>query len=117
DRLRIRWQVDSAALPAPVPPMLLQTLVENALKHGIARRPQGGEVVITAQSQDGQIRLEVRNSGRIPGEPPAGVGLRNARERLSLLYGRRAALSLEETGEGSVRAEVRLPVLSPEGAS
>jgi sensor histidine kinase YesM len=118
ERLHVRWDIAREARAARIPPMLLQTLVENALKHGIARRPEGGEVVITARAADHQIELEVLNSGELR-EPPSsapGIGLRNARERLSLLYGDRAKLLVEDSNDGSVRARVTLPLTPVEVA-
>jgi LytS/YehU family sensor histidine kinase len=111
ERLRVTWDIAAGALDLRVPPMLLQTLVENALKHGIAHLPQGGEVAISARRQDSHIQLEVVNSGRISrGNDTAGVGLRNAKERLQLLYGHGAELTLQETDDDHVRAMVRLPL-------
>lgn len=115
ERLRVTWDIAAGALDLRVPPMLLQTLVENALKHGIAHLPQGGEIKISARNQDSQIELEVVNSGRISRSTNiGGVGLRNARERLQLLYGQRAELTLENTNDDHVRAIVRLPLKQAE---
>jgi len=91
--------------------MLLQTLVENALKHGIARRPQGGEIAIAVRLTQAHVEFEVLNSGELR-EPAsgAGIGLRNARERLGLLYGDRATLVLQNGNQGRVSARVTLPL-------
>lgn len=112
-RLQVRWNIAVEACGAPVPPMLLQSLVENALKHGIACRPQGGEIVISADVQRGELQLEVQNTGTIGNTAADGVGLRNARQRLDLLYGAGAKLALEDTGAGRVRARVNLPMPPP----
>ena len=72
DRLRVRFAIDDPARHVPVPPMLLQSLVENALKHGIARLPQGGEVVIHASVSGEVLTLEVENTGQIA-VPAAGA--------------------------------------------
>ncbi|PTT88994.1 hypothetical protein DBR42_08695, partial [Pelomonas sp. HMWF004] len=76
DRLRVDWQVDPAALAASVPPMLLQLLVENAIKHGIARTPGGGEVGITLRREGGRVTLTATNPGHwAPGSPDStGLG-------------------------------------------
>jgi signal transduction histidine kinase len=108
ERLRVRTEIDPAAAQALVPPMLLQTLVENAVKHGIARESAGGEIEIRAARERGSLRVDVSSTGQL-GEPnPNGVGLANARERLRLLYGERASLALANGG-GRVIATVRLP--------
>lgn len=113
DRLRQEIQIDPRAADCPVPPLLLQTLVENAVKHGISRFSGHGDIAIRAAVKEGHLELEVENTGRLeirerPDEVP--VGLANARERLRLLYGGEAALRLEEVaGRGRVRATVLIP--------
>ena len=111
ERLQVHWDIAKDAQGIRVPPMLLQTLVENGLKHGIARRPQGGEIAIAARLTEANVELEVLNSGELR-EPAsgAGIGLRNARERLGLLYGDRATLVLQNGNQGRVSARVTLPL-------
>src|SRR5262249_11358826 len=111
ERLAVRWDIAKEVQSIRVPPMLLQTLVENALKHGIARRPQGGEIVIAARRSEASLELEVLNSGELH-EPAStsGIGLRNARERLGLLFGDRATLVLQNGNQGRVSARVTLPL-------
>ena len=112
------WDIAREARNARIPPMLLQTLVENALKHGIARRPQGGKVSINARAADFKIELEVFNHGELREQPSlVGIGLRNAKERLNLIYGDRAKLVLEDMHDGWVRARVTLPLLPVEVAT
>ena len=110
DRLRLNVAIDPAAGSLLVPPMILQTLVENALKHGIARLPQGGDLQIRATASNGTLVLEVENTGELT-ESRTGdtqVGLNNIRERLRILYGDRASLSLQN-GSGTVVAKVEIP--------
>jgi two-component system sensor histidine kinase AlgZ len=112
ERLHISWNIAPEALSRRFPPMILQTLVENAVKHGIACRPGGGEIAIAARVDTEEFQVEVINSGNLSEErSAAGVGLRNASERLSLLYGPRAHLLLESTPDSHVRALVRVPIL------
>jgi hypothetical protein len=115
DRLRLRIDVPPQALALPVPPMLLQTLVENAVKYGIAQRREGGEIAIVARYDGDRLRLQVTN----PRAPDAsikmdaestGVGLRNAAERLRLLFSDRATLQLRLDGADLVVAEVLIPM-------
>lgn len=111
ERLRIRIDAAPAALSAAMPPMLLQTLVENGIKHGIASLPRGGEIRIDAKLNDGALHLQVTNSGQIaPTNNSTHLGLENARERLRLLYGAKASLTVRNNGSQSVIAEVSLPV-------
>jgi LytS/YehU family sensor histidine kinase len=91
--------------------MLIQTLVENAVKHGIGARTEGGEIVIRASIENGALAMEIVNSGQLtaPSEQSTQIGLSNARERLRLLYGEQATLRLENRGAASVAAMVSIP--------
>jgi len=111
ERLRVEVDVERRAADIPVPTMLLQTLVENGLKHGIRLLPEGGRLLIKACLKQDRLVMEVENSGSLDlRSDDAGVGLRNARERLRLLYGGRAALRL--TGaDGRVKATVEIPIV------
>lgn len=112
DRLRVHLQVDEAARQTPVPPMLLQTLVENAIKHGVEELPAGGDLCIRARVENRTLRIDVENAGRLgPPRPDATqIGLSNARERLRILYGESASLELADSGEGRVAATILIPV-------
>lgn len=121
DRLRVRWAVEDEARALAVPPMLLQTLVENAVKYGISTRREGGEVTIAAALDGADLHIRVSNPGDLSSPPsPAaaragsstGVGLRNASERLQLLFGDRARLSLAAEPAGCVTAHVLIPTAS-----
>jgi hypothetical protein len=111
DRLRVEFAIDPAAAQVAVPPMLLQTLVENALKHGIAPLPEGGEILIRAALQTGGMLLEVENTGQIAAPKPGAtqVGLANTRERLRILYGDGTRLDLANRAGNRVIATVRIP--------
>ena len=110
ERLRVRMSIEPEAAAVPVPAMLLQTLVENAVKYGIAPLPEGGELDIRARLEGGALEVVVENPGRLAERIPAGggVGLANARERLRLLYGAHASLRLENR-DGHVAATLVLP--------
>jgi sensor histidine kinase YesM len=121
-RLRVRWEVAAAVRTLHVPPMLLQTLVENAVKYGISTRREGGELGIAARVEGAALTIRVTNPGDLsaPASPAAaragsstGVGLRNASERLNLLFGTHATLSLLAEPAGCVTAEVRIPLDHP----
>lgn len=117
-RLRVRWAVADDVRACGVPPMLLQTLVENAVKYGISARRDGGEIFISAALAGDELVIRVTNPGDLsaPASTSAaragsstGVGLRNASERLKLLFGGRAELSLTAEPAGFVTAAVRIP--------
>jgi two-component sensor histidine kinase len=112
DRLRIELHVPDEAAGVHIPVMLLQTLVENAIKHGIAQLPSGGLLRVSATVQSEMLMLEVENP-----RPPAparaaqeGVGLQNARDRLRLLFGARASLDLDLSHRSVTTARLRIPV-------
>jgi hypothetical protein len=111
ERLHIEYAVAEDALTAGIPTMLLQTLVENAIKHGIAEMPGGGTVRIAAAVAEGMLQLSVSNS-RPPAPAPAGAGtgLHNSAERLRLLYGAVAHIGLDLSQPQVAVASVRLPV-------
>jgi hypothetical protein len=111
DRLRIERHVPADAASVYIPVMLLQTLVENAIKHGIAELPSGGLLRISAVLENEMLNVEIENP-RPPAPIPAtgeGVGLRNARDRLKLLFGTRATLDLDLSKPAVATARLRVP--------
>src|SRR5580658_5357018 len=116
DRLRPRIEIDPGISKATVPRFLLQPLVENALRHGIARRASAGVLQVAARREGSQLVLTVRDDGpglpaaRDPGAAKAGgVGLANTRARLAALYGDNATLDVANAEGGGAIATVRLP--------
>ena len=114
DRLVLAREVAPAALDAEVPWLLLQPLVENALKHGIDPQSSGGRLSIAVTAEGGQLLLTVRDTG--PGFPAgftlassAGIGLRNTQERLARIYGERATLTCQASDGGGAEVRVTLP--------
>ena len=113
ERLRLRLDIAPEALHLPIPPMLLQTLVENAVKYGISPRPEGGEISIIARNERGALRIQVSNPGELAQEARSsstGLGLRNAAERLRLIFGERATLRLRSDQPALVVAEAVIPL-------
>lgn len=108
-RLRVVWEWDEELDSIEVPPLLLQPLVENAIKHGIAPSIPGGELVLRARAEDGAILLEVWNSGAPfhDNEAERGIGVRNLRSRLALAFGDGASFSIGPSGQGTL-ATIRL---------
>jgi two-component system sensor histidine kinase AlgZ len=111
ERLRVEMAVSQEAARWNVPAMVLQTLVENAVKHGISDLPNGGLLTIRAATRKEELILEVENTGRLKDLSPnrTHTGLANARERLRLLCGEKASLELSDTGMGLVAATVVIP--------
>lgn len=113
-RLRVRIEADEAARAAEVPHLLLQPLVENAVKHGLARRVEPGEITIRARRENGRLHLEVWN------DPPdsdsaepvesTGTGLANLRQRLQALHGADFRLDFQPDRDGRACVTVELPV-------
>lgn len=110
DRLRLTWAIDERARDGLIPEFVLQPLVENAIRHGFAKRADASTIAIGARVADGTLELTVRDDGSgFDPSTPAGVGLTNTRERLRTLYGDRGTVEIASTpGEGT-RAVVRLP--------
>lgn len=101
DRLRVQADVDSAALAVPVPPLIFQPLVENAVRHGIADRPEGGRISLRASVGGAHLRLRVSDDGEWKtSETTDGLGLGSVRRRLAALYGHRAALRIDRDASG-----------------
>lgn len=94
-----------------IPPMSIQLLVENAIKHSLSKLPNGGSINIKIQNTNTALEIEVLNTGQIesPNIASTGIGLKNIRERLTLLYGPNASLTLENCSENSVRAKIVIP--------
>jgi two-component system LytT family sensor kinase len=109
ERLRIEFDMPAALMKAQVPEFILQPLVENAIKHGIAKRAKGGALSVAASRKGDTLTLDVRNEGqRLPAQFREGVGLSNTRQRLQVLYGDAASLALQDTPSG-VLATITLP--------
>jgi two-component system sensor histidine kinase AlgZ len=111
DRLTVVRDIASEATQARVPVMLIQTLIENAIKHGIAEIKQGGTLRIEANVVGVELIIQIINPRPInaPVAPSQGTGLKNSSERLRLLFGSRACLRLDLSRAGEATAEVRLP--------
>lgn len=115
ERLRVECDVAAEVHDVPIPSMLLQGLVENGVKHGIAQLPEGGVLRLRAQRVGTEVALEVESPCPpvAPSAPPGtGIGLANSAERLRLLFGDRARLVLDRDTPGRVVARVWIPSAS-----
>ncbi len=110
NRLEYTENINTEALGFQIPPMILQMLVENAIKHGISNLKKGGSIHLEANILDEFLELKVINSGILKSQSDSTeVGLKNIRKRLNLLYGKRAEFTLEESDK-SVHAIVKIPL-------
>lgn len=100
ERLQYQISADQKVLSEKIPPMILQLLAENAVKHGIALLPGGGEIFVSVREMESGFRLSVKNTGSLQHknelEESLGIGLKNILDRLKLLYGERANLEMKE---------------------
>jgi LytS/YehU family sensor histidine kinase len=113
DRLRVEWSVDERARTALVPDFIMQPIVENAIRHGIAQRPDEGVVAISARVDEDSLELVVQDNG--PGIPPVrqhGVGLSNTTERLAALFGDVGSVTVRAVPDEGTRVVLRFPYRS-----
>lgn len=120
DRLKVEYKIEEDTLDQPVPPMMLQTLVENAIKHGISKQIGGGVVRIISDFKDDYHELAVQNTGQLNGYMNGearpddlvgrGFGLSSTTNRLSLLYGDKAQFEIKQIAPMLVEAKVMLPL-------
>lgn len=116
ERLSFGLDIPAHLLHLPVPSLIVQPLVENAVKHGIAGMREGGIVTVSARLEDG-LRIVVRNTGArfgAPTEGGSGVGLENVRRRLLHYYGENGSLTISSDATGATVAELRLPAADAE---
>lgn len=111
DRLRVDWDVAPEAYAAMLPPLLLQPLVENAVRHGISRRLSPGTIHLRARRDGDLLRLEVHDDGggKVAGNGGFGLGLATTRQRLEALYGADGRLQLTPAPGGGMLATLSLP--------
>lgn len=110
DRLKIEYEIDDDTLDQQVPPMMLQTLVENAIKHGISKNVKGGMVRIISDFTGSFHELAVQNTGYLNGGlSHRGFGLSSTQDRLSLLYGDKARFEIKQINPDLVEAKVLIP--------
>jgi hypothetical protein len=120
ERLQTSIDVPEGLLSAEFPPMMIQSLVENAIQHGLEPKPEGGSLTLRAQIVHGKLAFSVADTGLGFGRsasPGTGVGLANIRERLALLYGTRAALEVQENPHGGTIVTITVPYRSLEDSA
>ncbi len=110
DRLNVRTDIQPESLSVQVPPMMVQTLVENAVKHGISKPLKGGFISIESRLEGNFLNLAIRNTGVLGHTDSGGFGLINTSQRLSLIYGPTASFLISQETEDVVCARIKLPV-------
>ena len=112
ERLKVELDIDKDTLEQPVPPMMLQTLVENSIKHGISKLINGGLVRIVAGFTDHHLELLVQNTGHLNGNINGdGFGIKSTQDRLNLMYQGKAVFEIKNIDGGMVESKVSLPVM------
>ena len=110
DRLKVEYEIDEDTLDQPVPPMMLQTLVENAIKHGISKQMNGGVVKVISDFKGNFHELVVQNTGTLNGHRNVdGFGLTSTQNRLQLMFGEKANFSINQVNGNMVEAKVNIP--------
>ena len=113
ERLTIEMSIDEDTLNQPIPPMMLQTLVENAIKHGISKNINGGTIKIISDFKEDHHELTVQNSGTLNGyivHSKDGFGIKSTQERLNLLYQGKANFQIRDITGGMVESKIIMPV-------
>jgi LytS/YehU family sensor histidine kinase len=115
ERLQIEMDIDEDTLNQPIPPMMLQTLVENAIKHGISKHVNGGTIKIISDFREDHHELIVQNSGSLNGyvlHNKEGFGIKSTQDRLNLLYQGKANFQIRDVDGGMVESKIIMPLAS-----
>ncbi|MEY4097470.1 MAG: hypothetical protein RL170_314 [Bacteroidota bacterium] len=110
DRLKVVYEVDSKTLSHQIPPMMLQTLVENAIKHGLSKQPGDCTIKIISNVENDKLVLIVQNTGLLQQAEKDGFGLQSTRERLNILYRGQAIFEIYQCEPNEVTAKLIIPI-------
>jgi two-component system, LytTR family, sensor kinase len=113
ERLRFNINIDPKTAKIEIPPMMIQTLVENGIKHGLSKQTGGGEIFINSCIDNSSLHIKIKNTGNINEEElhnSQGFGINNTKHRLHLLYGEKASFTIQNCSENEVLAEVIIPI-------
>ncbi len=111
ERLKVEMDIDEDTLDQPVPPMMLQTLVENAIKHGVSKKIDGGTVRVISKFIGNHFELTVQNTGVLEESPfEEGFGLKSTRDRLRFLYKTNSNFQIQNINGNKVEAKISMPV-------
>lgn len=108
ERLSVEYQIDPESLNCEIPPLMVQTVVENSIKHGISKSIDGGKIVFKSNYKDDKLELFVENPGKIDASlAENGIGLSNTKKRLEILYGEKGKFDIIQNG-GNVLATIKI---------
>ena len=110
DRLVVEYAIDEKTLGNYIPPMMLQTLVENAIKHGLSKQPGTCTIKIISKQEGEQLVLMVQNTGQLETNETAGFGLKSTMERLAILYHGKALFEIKQCEPHKVTAKLVIPI-------
>jgi sensor histidine kinase YesM len=117
DRLTYKLDIDRVTEKIEIPPMMIQTLIENGIKHGVAKRTEGGEIQLKSKvlttTSGSKLKIEIRNSGHFSEDQlknSSGFGVSNTKHRLNLLFGDEAYFTIKNENGNNVLAEIEIPV-------
>lgn len=111
ERLRVTYDIHPSSYEFPVPPLMVQTLVENGIKHGISKLKEGGEINVKSTVKNNKLKIEIINSGHLNGLPAKskGLGIKNTKRRLGLIYGEDATFKIYNSKNNQVITELIVP--------
>lgn len=114
ERLKVEFDIDPASKDFLVPPLMVQTLVENGVKHGISKLTEGGIIQVSTKVVNDELRIKIRNSGHyhVNGKKRSGLGVNNTIQRLKLLYGDHAQFKIGNENDKFVITEINIPHLT-----
>jgi two-component system LytT family sensor kinase len=122
DRLKYKIDIDKSSEKIEIPPMMIQTLIENGIKHGVSKQTKGGEIQLKSKVHSTvnglKLKIEIRNSGHFSEEQlrnSSGFGVSNTKHRLNLLFGEKANFSIKNENGDTVLAEVEIPIPTSSG--
>ena len=112
ERLQAEFRISKESEQVPIPPLMVQTLVENGVKHGISKLKHGGKIVITSIVDKGMLNVEIRNTGQLADSSKRnkGFGIKNTRKRLKMIYGGQASFELSNENDETVLTQIKLPI-------
>jgi sensor histidine kinase YesM len=113
ERLNYELNIDPATIKTEIPPMMIQTLVENGIKHGVNKRTEGGKITVNSKMNGSCLIIQIKNSGQIDEKSlrhSKGFGIDNTKQRLNLLYGDKALFTIKNESPDIVLAEIKIPI-------
>ena len=113
ERLNYELDIDPRSGRIEIPPMMVQTLVENGIKHGVTKRTEGGKITVTSKMNGSYLIIQIKNSGQIDEHSlrhAKGFGIDNTKQRLNLLYGEKAIFTIKNESSDVVLAEIKIPI-------